>query len=853
MEEPEDVIEKHVLERVCEIVPAHLRKLCGLYTLALDQRRSSSAYDDELWCKVHPELWFKLRNPWLILQMLSQDRLEILANDKAFMQLYDDHFTSYFVMKETKGWFAETYKNSPLKHIAYFSLEFGLSEALPIYSGGLGILAGDHLKTATDLDVPITGIGLLYQVGYFRQYFDADGNQVEAYPYNDPSQLPILRSRNKKGEFLRIEIEFPGRIIYLKVWEVRIGKIKLYLLDSNDPINTPFDRGIVGSLYGGNSEHRLQQEYILGIGGWKLLQALEIDPQVCHLNEGHAAFAVLARAKSYMEANGVSFDKALTITRSGNLFTTHTPVSAGFDQFAPELIVKYFGNYISSVKITMNDLMALGRENAFDSNELFNMAFLAFRGSGAVNGVSKLHGEVSRKLFAPLFPRWPLEEIPVGYVTNGVHIPSWESPAADTFWSKASGKQRRWWANPEGLKDDFKSITDEEIWKLRSESRTNMIKYLRFRFSYQKRVLGSLECDVKDAEKVFDPNVLTLGFARRFATYKRATLLLKDQERLIRLISNTNRPVQIVIAGKAHPKDQEGKALIEQWQNFIKRPEVCSRVIFLADYDILMAERLVQGVDVWINTPERPWEASGTSGMKLLANGGLNLSELDGWWAEAYTPDVGWALGDGKEHNWDPVWEQSEAESLYSILEQKVVPLFYERDGKDLPREWLRMIRESMINLAPQYSTIRMMKEYVVNYYLPAATAFVQRADNHGALGVRLQDWFEHLRVHWNDARFVGLDVTKKGNDYLFQVKVRLGALRNEDVKVELYANPLNGEAPLHLEMASQGNQGESEGIYLYTAQVPGNRAASDYTPRIVPDHRSELVPTEVGEILWKN
>jgi len=534
--------------------------------------------------------------------------------------------------------------------VAYFSMEFALSEALPIYSGGLGNVAADQLKAASDLGVPVIGVGVLYQQGYFRQVIAADGSQEALYPYNDPDQLPITPVRNQSGDLLRLPIVLPGQKVWLRAWQVQVGRVVLYLLDSNDPANPPAFRGITSELYGGGAELRLQQELLLGIGGWRLLRTLRLEPEVCHLNEGHAAFAILERARSFMEDTRRSFEVALAVTRAGNVFTTHTPVAAGFDRFSPALLERLLRPYAEQqLGVSLRDLLALGRENPDDPDEPFNMAYLAIRGSGAVNGVSRLHGQVSRRIFQSLFPRWPEVEVPVAHVTNGVHTPSWESAAADALWTKTCGTER-WSQTLTTIERDIANASDGELWALRTAARRVLVDYARERVAQQVAFMG-LPSDEASAIGVgLDPAVLTLGFARRFAAYKRPNLLLHDPARLLRILTNAAQPVQLVIAGKAHPADRGGQELIRMWIQFIRRPEVRNRVIFIADYDLLLAEHLVRGVDMWVNTPRRPWEASGTSGMKVLVNGGLNLSELDGWWAEAYEPEVGWALGDGQEH-----------------------------------------------------------------------------------------------------------------------------------------------------------------------------------------------------------
>ncbi|MGA8184606.1 MAG: alpha-glucan family phosphorylase, partial [Terriglobia bacterium] len=552
-----------------------------------------------------------------------------------------------------------------------------------------GNVAGDQLKAASDLGVPVVGVGLLYQQGYFRQVIDKNGAQQALFPYNDPGQLPITPLRHPNGEWLRLEISLPGYSVWLRAWQVQVGRVKLYLLDSNDAANFPAHRGITSELYGGGPELRLKQELLLGIGGWRLLRALGIQPEVCHLNEGHAAFAVLERARTFMEETGQPFEAALAVTRAGNLFTTHTAVAAGFDRFAPTLVEQYLGRYAQeNLGIAVHDLLALGRQDPTDSTEPFNMAHLAIRGSGAVNGVSRLHGKVSRRLFLPLFPRWPKDEIPIGHVTNGVHMPTWDSAPADDLWTENCGKDR-WLGTTETLEQDIRRVPDARLWQFRTAASKSLVEYARERLSLDLAAAGAPAAEVEAAKHLFDPNALTLGFARRFATYKRPNLLLHDPQRLLRLLTNPQRPVQLIIAGKAHPADQAGQALIREWMQFIRRPEVRPHAIFLSDYDMLLTEHLVQGVDVWINTPRRPWEASGTSGMKVLVNGGINLSELDGWWAEAYTPEVGWALGDGREHGDDPAWDAAEAVALYDLLEREVVPEFYTREENGIPAAWV--------------------------------------------------------------------------------------------------------------------------------------------------------------------
>jgi starch phosphorylase len=623
----------------------------------------------------------------------------------------------------------------PLTTVAYFSMEFMLGEALPIYSGGLGNVAGDQLKAASDLGVPVVGIGLLYQEGYFRQAIAADGSQLALYPINDPGQLQITPVRAASDEWVRLQIHLPAYAMWVRVWQAQVGRLKLYLLDLNDPENPPIVRGITNELYGGGLETRITQEIVLGIGGWRLLRTLGLNPEVCHLNEGHAAFAILERALDFMKSTGQPFEVALQVTRAGNLFTTHTPVAAGFDRFPPDLVKLHLGNYAESqLGLSFRDLMALGRQNPDNDQEPFNMAYLALRGSGAVNGVSQLHGEVSRSIFQPLFPRWPQDEVPIGHVTNGIHVPTWDSQAADELWTSHCGKER-WLGEMDQAEEAIRRVPDQELWAMRQASRQVLVNQVRQRYSQQLADSGASPEDIAQAGQILNPEALTLGFARRFATYKRPTLLLHDPGRLMRLLTDPQRPVQLLIAGKAHPADEAGQEMIRQWVQFTRRPEVLGRVIFLSDYDMLLTEQLVGGVDVWVNNPRRPWEACGTSGMKVLVNGGLNLSELDGWWAEAYQPQVGWALGDGQEHGDDPNWDAAEAEALYAILENEVIPNFYTRNADGLPADWLAKMRESMATLTAQFSANRAIRQYTKEHYLPQAAAYEARRLQQSALG----------------------------------------------------------------------------------------------------------------------
>jgi starch phosphorylase len=822
-----------------------------LKELALDLRWSWNHATDEVWRQLDPALWELTQNPWVVLQTVSKDKLKSVLANPAFRKKVDEQLQCKRQTGEKPAWFQQKHPQSPLKCVAYFSMEYMLSEALPIYSGGLGNVAGDQLKAASDLGVPVVGVGLLYQQGYFRQVIDQDGAQQALYPYNDPGQLPVTPLREPNGEWLRLEIALPGYSVWLRAWQVQVGRVKLYLLDSNDAANFPAHRGITSQLYGGGPELRLKQEILLGIGGWRLLAALGIKPEVCHLNEGHAAFAVLERARSFMQENAQPFEVALAATRAGNLFTTHTAVAAGFDRFTPALIEQYLGGYAKEkLDISLHDLLALGRQNADDANESFNMAYLAMRGCGAANGVSKLHGQVSRQLFAPLFPHWPVDEVPISHVTNGVHMPTWDSAAADELWTKACGKDR-WLGTTEKLEQDIRKVSDEALWQFRLATSKSLVEYARERLARHYSADGAASETVEQAKHLFDPNVLTLGFARRFATYKRPNLLLHDPARLLRLLSNPQRPVQLMIAGKAHPADRAGQALIQKWIQFIRRPEVRPHAIFLSDYDMQLTERLVQGVDVWINTPRRPWEACGTSGMKVLVNGGLNLSELDGWWAEAYMPDLGWAIGDGQEHGNDPAWEAAEAEALYDRLEREVIPEFYNRNEKGIPTAWVARMRESMAKLTPQFSANRTVCEYTEKHYLPAAAACLSRVNNKGSIGQGLVGWEQGLEQKWNTLHFGEVKVNTNGNQHAFEVQVHCGDLDPNAVRVELYAD-VNGKPPFRQEMKRGQQLVGAANSYDYSATVSAGRPATDYTARVIPHYDCAAIPLEEANIRWQ-
>jgi starch phosphorylase len=817
-----------------------------LYELALDLRWSEHHAANRLWEKLDPEAWERTRNRYMILENVSWECMVEVAQDKGLMKDLQSMLELRKLIEE-ESWFDKNYSLEGPKTIAFFSMEFGLSEALPIYSGGLGILAGDFLKSASDLGIPMVGMGLLYQQGYFRQVLGIDGTQIEAFPYNDPMSLPVTPELREDGSWLRSRIQLPGRELILRVWRAKVGGIDLFLLDSNDPLNQPWDRAITSTLYPVGQEKRLLQELVLGFGGWKALQEMGIEPEICHLNEGHAAFVVLARAYYFMRKTSLPFPAAFWATRAGNIFTTHTPVAAGFDRFDASLIRQYAQYYAEIIGLTLEEVRALGHME--DETSLINAA-LAMRGCILANGVSELHGSVSRSIFQALFPRWPLAEVPVGHVTNGVHIPTWSSPAAREMWTRCT-ENPWWWNKTDG--ESFSSIenlNDGKLWEYRKQARKDLVEYIRRRLVRQLKEHNESPEIVANAEHILDENALTLGLARRFATYKRPALLLHDEKRLERMLFDRRRPVQLILAGKAHPNDVEGKELVQRMANFASQKSMISHVVFLEDYDIVLAQQLLSGIDVWINVPMRPMEASGTSGMKHLANGGLNLSELDGWWSEAYTPEVGWALGDGREHN-DADWDAREAAQLYDLLEKEIIPEFYQRDTSGIPRAWTRRIKASMARLTPQYSSHRMVREYLEKAYIPASRAYRRRSSEGEKLSIALEAWRERLERGWDSMRFGGLKVNREGELWRFEIEVFFGKIDPQDVAVELYADPQSDEEPTRVAMSAQSEAPGAGRGHLYSARASSSRPAEHFTPRIIPYHPDAFIPMEESHILW--
>jgi starch phosphorylase len=817
----------------------------------------------ELFLRLDSDLWEETNhNPVRMLGKIDQARLEKLASDVGFvahLERVERHLDAY-MSEQDSTWFVQTYREIQQPQIAYFSLEFGITECLSIFAGGLGILAGDHLKSASDLGLPLVGVGLLYQQGYFRQYLNQAGWQQEAYEDNHFDNLPITLERDDAGQPLTVEIQLPGRSVTAQIWRVQVGRVPLYLLDTNIPQNTrPQDRDITDQLYGGDQDLRIKQEILLGVGGYRALEALGLTPTVYHMNEGHSAFLGLEHIRQLMEDHGLTFQQAREAASAGFIFTTHTPVPAGHDRFPPQLMHHYFHNYATNtLGIDWNAFMGLGRENPYDQNEPFCMTILAIRLASHTNGVSELHGKVSRQMWQGLWPGVPQEEIPISHVTNGIHMLSWLSRDMKTLYDRYLGP--RWREDP-GDPDVWhraEDIAPDELWRTHERRRERLVAFTRERLRQQLRQRGASPSDIEAADEVLDPEALTIGFARRFATYKRATLILRDPSRLSSILNNPDRPVQIIFAGKAHPRDNPGKAMIQQIVDLSRQEEFRNRIVFLEDYDMIMARYLFQGCDVWLNTPRRPREASGTSGMKAAANGVLNVSTIDGWWAEAYNPEVGWAIGRGEVYENPEYQDQVEAEALYNLLERDVVPTFYARTGR-VPREWVNAMKASIGSLSYFFNTNRMVAEYTRRFYMPSLDRYRSLIDDGFADAKSLASWRRDIEEEWSQIRAESVESgisgeLHVGQDFTAQATVYLNDLTPDDVCVELYVGLVNpsGEIVQGDPVRMAVKQELEDGRYLYEAEAEcGMSGLHGYTVRILPCHPDLVTHFQPGYIRW--
>lgn len=815
----------------------------------------------ELFRRLDLDLWTESNhNPVMMLARLKQERLDRLAKDPAYISSLQRSMQSLGGYLKQPTWFDDKYGRQKVGTVAYFSAEFGLHESLPIYSGGLGILAGDHLKSASDTGIPLVGVGLLYRQGYFHQYLTNDGYQFEDYPDLDFSMLPVEHARDKDGQQRTVSVDVGGFNVICNIWKVAVGRVTLYLLDTNHPHNRPEDREITARLYGGDQEMRIRQEIVLGIGGVRALNDIGIEPSVCHMNEGHSAFLALERIYQRMHKDGLNFEEAREVVASGTVFTTHTPVPAGIDTFPPQLVTKYLSSYCAALGINDNQLQELGRMNPSDTREPFCMAVIALRLSHLSNGVSQLHGEVSRKMFSSVYPGVPINEVPISAVTNGIHIRSWLSPDFAHLFDQYLGPQ--WADDPlnSSIWERVDLIPDAEMWRAHERLRENLVAFARRRLRMQLIARGAPPAEVHTADEVLDPEALTLGFARRFATYKRAVLMFRDPERLKRLLLDGQKPVQIIMSGKAHPKDEQGKEMIKRAIQFAKQPEIRNRIVFIEDYDMTVARALVWGVDVWVNTPTKLHEASGTSGMKVPPNGGINMSVLDGWWPEASDGTNGWAIGDKRIYGNQDYQDHMEAQSFYELLEKEIVPKFYDRGSDGLPRRWIATMKRSMKTCCPVFNTNRMVQEYTERFYLPAAERW-QRFSHEGYKVTReVAAWRRKLQSKWDEVRIEGVDAkipeqTTVGNELPVTAQIRLGSIKPEEVAVELYFGPLDARGLITTGNAApltcEGQNGSPE-TYKYSGAIPCEFSGQyGYALRIVPNHPDLEARYHVGLVRW--
>lgn len=812
-----------------------------------------------LFIRIDQDAWVASgQNPVKMLGMVSQERFDQLAQDDSFLAALGDvknRFDRY-----AKG---ETWYKGPKDHVtAYFSMEFGIDVSLPTYSGGLGILSGDHMKTSSDLGLPLVGVGLLYRQGYFKQYLNADGFQQESYPENDWYNMPVERCVDSGGKPILISVDLAGSQIHAAIWEVKVGRSSLYLLDTNIAENSPYDRAITATLYGGDKEMRIRQEILLGVGGIRALSALGIKAAATHMNEGHSAFLALERIRVLMQEKGLGFEEAVQAFIPTNLFTTHTPVPAGNERFGVDLMEKYFRAWLGSFGIDWQAFLALGRENPHDQGESFCMTVFALKLSAYANGVSRLHGEVSRQMWKNLWPQVPAREIPIGHVTNGVHPRTWISHDMLSLLDRFLGPRFVEEPGAKDIWDRMDRVSDEELWRTHERRRERLVAFCRTRLGSSMKRLGITDPAMLTMGDSLSPSILTLSFARRFATYKRGNLLLRDPDRLIRLLSDKDRPLQIIFAGKAHPHDIPGKELIRELVHFSRKQEVLGRLVFLEDYDMNIARYMTSGSDVWLNTPRRPLEASGTSGMKAGMNGVLNCSVLDGWWAEGYRPDNGWAIGLGEEYRDDELQDKIESEALYDLLEREIAPAFYRRGRDNLPRDWIAKMRASIKSVGRDFSTHRMLEEYYNLYYKPAMARGVA-LENGGCDECRsLAAYLAKARSLWDRVAVLSLrddaePVVARGARIKVQAQVRLAGLSPQEARVECYRGSLSSkgeiESPEMTLMEPEAQEGDpQDGVWNYSAVVNGSKTGQiGYSVRVLPRHPAlgeRLVP---GLVRW--
>ena len=843
------------------VKPSFPKKIERLQEIAMNLHWTWDHDAIDLFRRLDQELWRKVdQNPIRMFSEIKQDRLEEVANDDAFLSHLNRVWEKLGTYKKDKAWYQSEHKEDSDMLVAYFSAEFGIHECLPIYSGGLGILAGDHLKAASDIGLPLVGIGLLYQCGYFRQYLNADGWQQEYYPVSDTFNMPIELLRDDNGKPLQFDVMVGSHNVTVHIWQILVGRIKLLLLDTNVLSNHPEDRQITENLYGGDIEMRIRQEIVLGIGGMRALNLLNIKPTVFHMNEGHSAFLALERIRQLMAEEQLTFKEALEATRAANVFTTHTPVPAGIDKFGQDLVTKYFQEFWPQLGLDRYSFLAFGGADPDDPKSPVNMATLAINLSAYVNGVSKLHGEVSRKMWHHLWPEVSASEVPINSVTNGVHAKSWISPEMIQLLDRYIGPT--WQENPNNteLWKRVRSTSNEELWRVCERSRERLVAFARKRLREQLSRRGENAKRIEAVGDVLDMEALTIGFARRFATYKRATLLFKDPERLIKILTNPERPVQLILAGKAHPKDEPGKRMIREVVHFARDERIRKHIVFLEDYDINVARHMVQGCDVWLNNPKPPMEASGTSGMKAAVNGVLNCSTFDGWWAEAFDPEIGWTIGHGETYEDSDYQDKVESELLYDMLEKEIVPLFYERDNSRCPRGWTETVKRMLEQTCPVFITTRMVSEYADEAYVPNHKRAKKLLADNCQRAKKLSHWQEEIKAEWNHIKIESVTVDDSsqhivGDRVEVVAEVHLGKILPEDVKVEIYHGvvhadrELNGSERLPLKL----NGELEEGTYSFKGEVVcSSSGVYGFSVRILPSNPDLKNELDLGLITWE-
>ncbi|BAZ12902.1 putative glycogen phosphorylase [Calothrix sp. NIES-4071] len=847
--------------RTFNVSPSLPSRLEPLRKLAYNLHWDWSVEAKDLFRRLDPDLWETSRhNPVLMLGTINQARLTEVVEDEGFLAQMDRAAQQLEDYLKERTWYQKQRAGKPKECYAYFSAEFGLVDCLPVYSGGLGVLAGDHLKSASDLGLPLVGVGLLYQQGYFAQYLNADGWQQERYPINDFYNMPLHLERKEDGSELRIEVDYPGRKVYARVWRVQVGSVPLYMLDTNIEPNNPYDHNITDQLYGGDIDMRIHQEIMLGIGGVRMLKALGYNVTSYHMNEGHAAFSALERIRMYIQEEGLNYSTARQVVISSNIFTTHTPVPAGIDLFSPDKMLYYLGYYADIFGMNKEQFLGLGRENTGDLSSPFSMAVLALKMATFSNGVAQLHGVVSRQMFKGLWQGVPVDEVPIGAITNGVHARSCVAKSTQELYDRYLGPNWSSVAVDSPLWERMDAIPDEELWRNHERCRLDMVLYVRDRLVKHLRDRGASPSEIAQAQEVLDPKVFTIGFARRFATYKRATLWMSDIERIRKIIlANKDRKVQFVISGKAHPKDIPGKELIRDINHFIEEEGLQKQIVFVPNYDIYIARLMVSGCDIWLNTPRRPREASGTSGMKAAMNGLPNLSVLDGWWDEADYVRTGWAIGHGEMYD-DPTYQdQIEANALYDLLEKEVVPLFYDRDADALPRRWVAKMKDAIRLNCPFFNTARMVGEYAQRAYFSASDRYHNLTANNYAPAKELADWKDNLRTSWFNIKIKDINVSS-GTDILVNqtvnvtAKVDLASLKKDDVQVELYQGAIdaNGEI-VNGEPVVMENKGTDENdLSTYTAEIVYNTSGlQGLSLRVLPKHEYLSSAYEPRLIVW--